>query len=114
MELVNNGNTDVDTIYLRFYPNGYVPYMKASFPEENKGKKLSSEIASVVIAGTEKKLPLKYDMDKEKTEVTEEETKTISGGESDQKMITCPMCRQSFPLGTPHYCRYNSPFMPKK
>lgn len=31
MELKNNGDNDVDTLYLRYYPNGYVPFLKDSF-----------------------------------------------------------------------------------
>ena len=63
MELKNNGDSNVDTVYLRYYPNGYVPFLKGSFPDENKGKKLSSEITSVAIAGTGRNLPLAYDWD---------------------------------------------------
>ena len=63
MELKNNGSTEVDTIYLRFYPNGYVPYMMSWFQDENKDKKMSSGITSVVIEGTEKELSLEYDWD---------------------------------------------------
>ena len=36
MELKNNGSNAVDTVYLRFYPNGYVPYLKDSYADKIK------------------------------------------------------------------------------
>ena len=80
MELKNNGSSDVDTVYLRYYPNGYVPFLKASFPDENKGINLASEITSVVIAGTDKKLSLEYGWDNTSVKVSLDGESIPAGG----------------------------------
>lgn len=80
IELKNNGKTDVDTVYLRFYPNGYVPFLMSGFPDENKGRKMSSEITSVVIAGADKELPLEYDWDNTSVKVSMDGESIPAGG----------------------------------
>lgn len=95
MELKNNGSTEVDTVYLRFYPNGYVPYVKEGFSDENKGKNLSSEITSVAIAGTEKNLPIQYELDDTSVKVSLDGESIPAGGSLKLEVRT----RTSLPEG---------------
>ena len=105
MELKNNGDNDVDTLYLRYYPNGYVPFLKDSFPEENKDKKLSSKLMSVVIAGTDKTLPLEYDWNDTSVKVSLNDEVIPAGGSLElviNAWTSIPNGNSRFEIGRAH------------
>ena len=55
MIINNDGNKDLDALYLRYYPYGYVPYLIQISPENNEGK--SAAITSVTLKGSSDQLP---------------------------------------------------------
>lgn len=64
IDILNDTDEAVDTVYLRYYPMGYVGYLTEARPssaEANKDKK--AEVRSVRLEGTGKELPLEYLMD---------------------------------------------------
>ena len=64
IDILNDTDRAVDTVYLRYYPMGYAGYLTEARPnsaEANKDKK--AEVRSVRLEGTGKELPLEYLMD---------------------------------------------------
>ena len=64
MDIQNNTDSPVDTVYLRYNPMGYFDYLCEARPDAadaNKGKK--AEITSIKFAGVEKELTAEYLLD---------------------------------------------------
>ena len=64
MDIQNNTDSPVDTVYLRYNPMGYFDYLCEARPdaaEANKGKK--AEITGIKFAGVEKELTAEYLLD---------------------------------------------------
>ena len=65
MDIANNSsNEDFSSLYIRYYPNGYIDAILKEMPEtieENEGR--SSAITSVTWKGSEEQLKLTYDQD---------------------------------------------------
>ena len=64
IDVLNNTDVSVDTVYLRYYPMGYTGYLTEARPnsaDANKDKK--AEIKSVRFEGLDQDLPLEYLMD---------------------------------------------------
>ena len=59
MNINNDGGKDLDALYLRYYPYGYVPFLISEWPEGNEGK--SAAITSVTRDGSTDQLPLASD-----------------------------------------------------
>ena len=64
MEIANRSDDDFSSLYIRYYPNGYIGFILEEIPEEretNEGR--SSGVTSVTWKGSEKELKLTYDLD---------------------------------------------------
>ena len=65
MDIKNeSGDEDFSSLYIRYYPNGYIDALMKERPEieeENKGK--SSAVTSVTWKGSEEQLKITYDQD---------------------------------------------------
>lgn len=64
MDIQNNTDSQVDTVYLRYNPMGYFDYLCEAKPEAaDKNKDKKAEITSIKFAGSEKELPAEYLLD---------------------------------------------------
>ena len=64
MDIQNNTDSQVDTVYLRYNPMGYFDYLCEAKPEAaDKNKDKEAEITSIKFAGSEKELPAEYLLD---------------------------------------------------
>ena len=64
ISVLNNTDTSVDTVYLRYYPMGYTGYLTEALPSnKDANKDKEAKVQSVRREGLDKDLPLEYLMD---------------------------------------------------
>lgn len=118
MELRNDSSAGADCVYLRYYPNGYVPYLvMATRNPENEGK--TAGISSVALDGVDGELPLTYDQENTSVRVDLSQH-PIGTGESAVLTVKAwtdlPVCNERFgvtvyPEGKLYHLAFTVPYL---